>query len=66
MPLYEYVCRECGQPFEKLLLMSQVDEVQTCPNCGAADTGRQVSSFAVGGASNGSAALSAPVSSPFT
>ena len=68
MPLYEFVCDECGQPFELLVGFSQADEAHKCPGCGGRQTHRKMSSFAMGGSSsNGSAALSsAPACSPFT
>jgi putative FmdB family regulatory protein len=32
MPIYEYVCEGCKEPFEKLVLKSS--EKITCPKCG--------------------------------
>jgi putative FmdB family regulatory protein len=67
MPLYEFVCDECGQAFELLVGFSQTSEPQTCPGCGGAQTHRKMSSFAVGGSSSGTPAMSAaPARSPFT
>lgn len=68
MPLYEFICDECGQAFELLVGFSQADAAHTCPNCGGEQTHRKVSSFAMGGSSSsGSAAIpAAPVRSPFT
>jgi len=68
MPLYEFVCDECGQAFELLVGFSQADKAQRCPDCGGEKTHRKMSSFAMGGSSSSSSASlsSAPVSSPFT
>lgn len=33
MPIYEYVCEECENPFEKLLL-SKTESI-ACPSCGS-------------------------------
>ena len=36
MPTYEFRCKACGHEFEKLMPMSQCEEVQSCPHCGEA------------------------------
>jgi putative FmdB family regulatory protein len=46
MPLYEYVCRSCRAPFEKLVPRFG-DEV-ACPSCASREVERQLSVFAVG------------------
>lgn len=67
MPMYEFACRACGQPFEKKLRMSQSDETQTCPACGSVDTRRRISSVAVGVGNAARMHVSTPPpSSPFT
>jgi putative FmdB family regulatory protein len=43
MPLYDFLCRACGQAFEA---QSPVDQLPACPRCGAAEAERQLSSFA--------------------
>jgi len=46
MPLYEYVCKRCSNPFEEL---SSPDETAPCPKCGATETDRvRFSRVAVG------------------
>lgn len=42
MPLYDFLCRACGESFEA---RASVDERPACPACGAADTERQLSAF---------------------
>jgi putative FmdB family regulatory protein len=51
MPYYQYTCRDCGQPFEKKLPMSQANETQSCPSCHSRETRKKLSTFAVGGTS---------------
>lgn len=38
MPIYDYMCRECDEPFEKNVKMAEMNEPQECPYCGAMDT----------------------------
>jgi putative FmdB family regulatory protein len=40
MPIYEYVCRDCGQQFEWLL---RGDEKPSCPSCGRGKLTKQLS-----------------------
>jgi putative FmdB family regulatory protein len=42
MPIYEYVCRACGQPSEILQKISEPDATD-CPLCGKSALTRQVS-----------------------
>jgi putative FmdB family regulatory protein len=49
MPIYEYACMECEQHFDELVRSDE--QVVSCPACGAADVLKQLSSFAVLGAS---------------
>ena len=50
MPIYEYACMECESHFEELVRSS--DQAVTCPECGAAKVLKQLSSFAVHGATS--------------
>jgi len=52
MPIYEYICRDCGQPFEKMVRLSETQTSPTCPSCGSPDTRKQLSTFASRGASS--------------
>ncbi len=68
MPMYNFVCRECEQPFERKLRMSQSGDTQECPTCGSMNTRKSIGTIAIGGISRSPApAVSAqPVRSPFT
>lgn len=52
MPIYEYVCRECGKELERLQKLS--DEALTqCPECGEAALKRKISAAGFRLAGNG-------------
>ncbi len=44
MPIFEYICEECGSKFEKLL-RGNAQEV-LCPSCGKDKVKRELSTFA--------------------
>jgi putative FmdB family regulatory protein len=33
MPIYEFVCEDCGHPFEELLMRASAIEDVRCPDC---------------------------------
>lgn len=45
MPIYEYLCRECRNQFEHLLLRSSSSA--RCPACGSLNLEQQISTCAV-------------------
>ena len=46
MPIFGFVCEDCGEQFEELIFrVSTIDEV-TCPTCGAEKVQRQLSRVA--------------------
>jgi putative FmdB family regulatory protein len=49
MPIYEYLCQECGSAFEKLRKAREADEGVECPDCDSGNVKRQLSSFAQAG-----------------
>jgi putative FmdB family regulatory protein len=46
MPLYEYICVDCGQPFEKMMRFSEANQTPACPTCASINTHKQLSLFA--------------------
>ena len=46
MPIYEYDCKVCHKPFEKLVRSSSDTSSVKCPACGSAKTARLPSTFA--------------------
>ncbi len=68
MPMYQFACEACGQPFEKKLRMSESSDTQTCPYCASSDTRKRLGAVAISSTTSGGATLrQAPVSrSPFT
>lgn len=49
MPIFEYICHSCRTGFEKLIRDS---ESVTCPTCQSGDVTKQISLFAIQGASD--------------
>ncbi|MGE5138443.1 MAG: FmdB family zinc ribbon protein [Rudaea sp.] len=45
MPLYEYHCEECGEPFALRRSIDERDSGVTCPNCSTGRVVRLMSSF---------------------
>lgn len=63
MPMYGFVCEDCNEDFEELVLSaSKVDEV-VCPTCGSEHVERQLSLVA-GLKSSGSSTSSSAACSP--
>lgn len=58
MPIYEFVCKECSNNFEELVLSSnQINEV-TCPVCGSGQVKKKMSTFASKAAADGGSPFS--------
>ena len=45
MPIFEFVCQECQQPFEELVFGNDSDEI-VCPGCGSEQVKKKMSTFA--------------------
>ena len=46
MPLYEFECLDCGQPFEKLVRTAAAVAGLVCPACGQPHIQKKLSVFA--------------------
>lgn len=45
MPIYEYICNECGERFEILRSIREADSPVSCKRCDSIKTARAVSVF---------------------
>jgi putative FmdB family regulatory protein len=45
MPLYEYVCKDCGNHFDALRSMKDADKPIECRSCHGSETKRAMSVF---------------------
>ena len=59
MPIYEYVCKKCGNEFE--VLVFNKDEKPECPACGAKKPTKKMSSFGFSAGRNSNHHQQAPV-----
>lgn len=64
MPIYEYLCRDCGHAFEVLQRMGERGDDLRCPACDKAGADRQLSTFAGHASQGGSGTVSAPGCGP--
>ncbi len=53
MPLYEFLCTDCGNEFEKMVSYAEANQRPTCPNCQGQDTHKKISKIASLGFSAG-------------
>jgi putative FmdB family regulatory protein len=56
MPIYEYICEDCGSRYERIVL-SQAPAL-SCPKCASSRGVQQLSVFSARTKSNGSSATS--------
>jgi putative FmdB family regulatory protein len=56
MPLFEYICHDCGRSFEKIL--PRYDSPADCVHCNSENVEKQLSVFAVAGGSSNSEPMS--------
>jgi putative FmdB family regulatory protein len=67
MPIYEYRCQDCGEPFERFVRSMTAQVKANCPKCGSDKTKKGWSTFGTGksdGALGGLAASAAGACSP--
>ena len=58
MPIYEFQCTDCGQPFEELVRSAEAVADVECPSCGSQHVRKKVSIFASKTSGGGSASYS--------
>ncbi len=46
MPIYEYICKECGHKFDLLVASERYANSQHCPHCASDRLEKQFSTFA--------------------
>jgi putative FmdB family regulatory protein len=46
MPIFEFICQQCENPFEELVRSSSSLEGLVCPECGSPQIKRKISTFA--------------------
>jgi putative FmdB family regulatory protein len=68
MPIYEYVCRDCGTKYDKFVRSASSEVKLKCPKCGSVEGDKAFSAFSArtngGGVSSGPAVSSAPACGP--
>jgi putative FmdB family regulatory protein len=45
MPIYEYICQDCQNEFERIRSFKDADAAQTCNHCQGENIKRQISLF---------------------
>jgi putative FmdB family regulatory protein len=55
MPIFEYICQDCGVQFEQIV--PRYDSLTDCPGCNSSRVEKQLSVFAVAGGSSSSEAF---------
>ena len=58
MPIYEFDCQDCGQPFEELVLSSAAIDRVECPSCHSREIVKKVSLIGSAGSSSSSSIIS--------
>ncbi|MBK8047107.1 MAG: zinc ribbon domain-containing protein [Anaerolineales bacterium] len=53
MPLYEFVCSDCGSSFEYLVRSSASQELILCPKCESGQVSKKFSTFGMKGSAGG-------------
>jgi putative FmdB family regulatory protein len=59
MPIYEYECTDCGEPFEELVLNISSNKEVHCPNCESKSVKKKISLFGARASSTGTSFSSA-------
>jgi len=62
MPIYEYICQECGKRYEKFVRSSRAEVELRCPECGSTQAKKAFSVFGTRGSSRRTAGATVPAS----
>lgn len=54
MPIYSYICEQCGLSFELLESVTAAKVEKKCPECGSSKVNKIFSTFSMGPSSTGS------------
>ena len=60
MPIYEYLCQDCGTKFEKLVRRTAEASDLECPSCGEKHLQQELSTFAAHASSGGAKSSEMP------
>ena len=60
MPTYAFLCTRCDKEFSLRRKLSEMDDPAPCPECGSAETKRQISVFYATNTGSSTAAASSP------
>ncbi|HAX61949.1 MAG TPA: hypothetical protein DCX95_05275 [Elusimicrobia bacterium] len=66
MPIYTYICKNCGESFELLVGLNDSGKDLKCEKCGSKNIQRTVASFNAGSGKGSSSAPSCPTCSSGT
>jgi putative FmdB family regulatory protein len=64
MPIYSYICAQCGAEFDKLVLSASRLKDVVCPVCGSREVERRPAVFGVGGSRDDSGARASSSCAP--
>jgi len=60
VPIYTYICKDCGEKFELLLGVGTADEEKKCKKCNSKNVEKTISSFNTVSKSSSSSNQSCP------
>jgi putative FmdB family regulatory protein len=53
VPIFEYICKDCGTEFDDLVSIDNRDNPQQCPSCGSMNSERKISVFCASSGNDG-------------
>jgi putative FmdB family regulatory protein len=63
MPIFEFMCTECNEPFEELVRSANAVDDVDCPSCGSTHVNKMISTFASKISGTGTSSFSSSASS---